>query len=172
MSECCLGGRGIPVWQALPVYPCRHWQTSTSTHRAPLTHGSRHTARCQQTHISADHYRHQDTKTWTARGRVNRNNRHTHTHTHTHTFTGHFSETTRVGRYQKGKTNLDFTEARDCECGSSISWAICKSAPRSRQITTPAPQHSVFLQAGCSSCRLTNSVKALKAFNQNNRGRR
>jgi len=24
-----------------------------------------------------------------------------------------------------------------------ISWAICKSAPRSRQITTPAPYHSV-----------------------------
>ena len=28
--------------------------------------------------------------------------------------------------------------------GSGISWAICKSAPRSRQITTPAHQHSVF----------------------------
>ena len=28
--------------------------------------------------------------------------------------------------------------------GSSISWAVCKSAPRSRQITTPAPHHSVF----------------------------
>ena len=28
--------------------------------------------------------------------------------------------------------------------GSSISWAMCKSAPRSRQITTPAPHHSVF----------------------------
>ena len=27
--------------------------------------------------------------------------------------------------------------------GSGISWAICKSAPRSRQITTPAPHHSV-----------------------------
>ena len=47
--------------------------------------------------------------------------------------------------------------------GSGISWAICKSAPRSRQITTPAPHHSVFLQAGCPSCRPTNSVKALKA---------
>ena len=30
--------------------------------------------------------------------------------------------------------------------GSGISWAICKSASRSRQITMPAPQHS-FLQA-------------------------
>ena len=47
--------------------------------------------------------------------------------------------------------------------GSGISWAICKSAPRSRQITTPAPHRSVFLQAGCPSCRPTNSVKALKA---------
>ena len=28
--------------------------------------------------------------------------------------------------------------------GSGISWAICKSSPRSRQITTPAPHHSVF----------------------------
>ena len=28
--------------------------------------------------------------------------------------------------------------------GSGISWAICKSAPRSRQITTPAPHDSVF----------------------------
>ena len=28
--------------------------------------------------------------------------------------------------------------------GSGISWAIRKSAPRSRQITTPAPHHSVF----------------------------
>ena len=28
--------------------------------------------------------------------------------------------------------------------GSAISWAICNSAPCSRQITTPAPNHSVF----------------------------
>jgi len=47
--------------------------------------------------------------------------------------------------------------------GSGISWAICKSASHSRQITTPTPHHSVFLQTGCSSCRPTNSVKALKA---------
>jgi len=28
--------------------------------------------------------------------------------------------------------------------GSGISWATCKSAPRSRHITTPAPYHSIF----------------------------
>ena len=47
--------------------------------------------------------------------------------------------------------------------GSGISWAICKSAPRSREITMPAPHHTVFLQVGCPSCHPTNSVKALKA---------
>ena len=43
--------------------------------------------------------------------------------------------------------------------GSGISWAVCKSVPRSRQITTPAPHHSVFLQAGCPSCRPTTASK-------------
>ena len=37
------------------------------------------------------------------------------THTHTHLFNGPFSRTTRVRRYQKGKTNQDFTESRDSE---------------------------------------------------------
>ena len=50
--------------------------------------------------------------------------------------------------------------------GSGISWAICKSAPRSRQITMPCSTPPLsFLQAGCPSCRPTNSVKALKATN-------
>jgi len=66
-----------------------------------------------------------------------------------------------VSRYQKGKTNLDFTEARDSEW----QWhplghmQVCTSS----QITTPVLHHSVFLQAGCPSCRPTNSDKALKA---------
>jgi len=38
-----------------------------------------------------------------------------HTHTHTHPFNGPFTGTTQVSRYQKGKTNLDFTEAKDSE---------------------------------------------------------
>ena len=36
-------------------------------------------------------------------------------HAHTHPFNGPLSGTTGVSRYQKGKTNLDFTEARDSE---------------------------------------------------------
>ena len=34
---------------------------------------------------------------------------------HTRPFNGPFSGTTQVSQYQKGKTNLDFTEARDSE---------------------------------------------------------
>jgi len=63
-----------------------------------------------------------------------------HTHTHKHPFNGPFSGTTRVSQYQKGNTNLDFTE--ETVNGSGISWA--KSAPYSRQTTTPAPHHSSF----------------------------
>jgi len=40
---------------------------------------------------------------------------HTHTHARTHPFNSPFSGTTQVSRYQKGKTNLDVTEARDSE---------------------------------------------------------
>jgi len=36
-------------------------------------------------------------------------------YTHTHPFIGPLSETTQVSQYQKGKTNPDFTEARDSE---------------------------------------------------------
>ena len=43
-------------------------------------------------------------------GRVNSS-----AYTHTRPFNGPFSGTTQVSRYQKGKTNLDFTEARDSE---------------------------------------------------------
>jgi len=38
-----------------------------------------------------------------------------HTYAHTHLFNGPFSGTTQVSQYKKGKTNLDFTEARDSE---------------------------------------------------------
>jgi len=34
---------------------------------------------------------------------------------HTHLFNSPFSGNTQVSQYQKGKTNLDFTEARDSE---------------------------------------------------------
>ena len=39
----------------------------------------------------------------------------TNTSTHPHPFNGYFPGTTRVSQYQKGKTNVDFTKARDSE---------------------------------------------------------
>ena len=86
-----------------------------------------------------------------------------HTHTHTHPFNGPSPGTTRVSRYQKGKTNLDFTEARDSE----RQWhqlghmQVCTSLQTNNHASTPPLR---FLQAGCPSCRSTNSVKALKGF--------
>jgi len=44
------------------------------------------------------------------------------------------SGTTQVGRYQKGKTNLDFTEAS----GSGNSWAeVCTSLQTDNHASTP-----------------------------------
>jgi len=48
-----------------------------------------------------------------------------------------------VSWYQKGKP-IWILLKQEIVSGSGISWAICNSAPSSRQITTPAPQHSVF----------------------------
>ena len=45
--------------------------------------------------------------------------------------------------------------------GSSISWAICVSTSLQTDNHASTPLLS-FLQAGCPSCRPTNSVKALK----------
>jgi len=88
-------------------------------------------------------------------------------HTHTHPFNGPLSGTTQVNRYQKGKTNLDFTEARDSEwqwhpLGHML---VCTSLHTDDHASTPPLS---FLQAGCPSCRPTNSVKALKALGRDN----
>ena len=61
-----------------------------------------------------------------------------------------------------GTRNLDFTEARDSEW----QWhqlgrmQVCTSLQTDSHASTPPLS---FLQAGCPSCRPTNSVKALKA---------
>ena len=61
----------------------------------------------------------------------------THTHTTVLLLCWNLSGTTRVSRYQKGKTgkgktNLDLLE-QEIVSGSGICWAICKSAPHPRQ---------------------------------------
>jgi len=66
-----------------------------------------------------------------------------------------------VSQYQKGKTNLDFTEATDSEW----QWhhlghiQVCMSLQTDNHASTPS---LTILQAGCPSCRPTNSIKALK----------
>ena len=88
------------------------------------------------------------------------------THTHTHPFNGPLSGTTRVSRYQKGKTNLDFTEARDSEWQwhQLSHMQVCTSLQADNHASTPLLS---FLWTGCPSCHPTNSVKALKAKNIN-----
>jgi len=68
-----------------------------------------------------------------------------------------------MSRYQKGKTSLEFTEAKDTEwqwhqLGHML---VCTSLQTDNHAST---QSLSFLQAGCPSCRPTNSVKALKAL--------
>ena len=72
----------------------------------------------------------------------------THTHTHTHAFNGPLSRTTRVGRYQKGKTNLDFTEARDSEwqrhqLGHML---VCTSLRTDNRTSTPPLSFTIVRQ--------------------------
>ena len=80
------------------------------------------------------------------------------------------SGTTQVSQYQKGKSNLDFTGARDSEW----QWhqlghmQVCTLLQTDNHASTSLLS---FLQAGCPSCRPTNSVKALKATETENQYR-
>jgi len=56
-----------------------------------------------------------------------------------HPFNGPLSRTTRVSRYQKGK-HIWILLKQETVSGSGISWAICKSAPRSRPHQHPNTQ--------------------------------
>jgi len=105
--------------------------------------------------------------TTTARGRIAlalwRIKLSTGSYTHTYPFNGPLSGTTQVSRYQKSKISLDFTEARDSEW----QWhqlgrvQVCTSLQTDNHTSTLPLS---FLQAGCPSCRPTNSVKALSGY--------
>ena len=69
---------------------------------------------------------------------------HTITHTHTHTrLTALFPGLPGWAGTRKVKP-IWILLKQETVNGSDISWAIGKSAPRSREITMPAPHHSVF----------------------------
>jgi len=69
-----------------------------------------------------------------------------------------------VSRYQKGKTNLDFTEARDNEW----HWhqlgrmQVCTLLQTDNHASTPPLSFFTGGMPFAPSCRPTNSVKALK----------
>jgi len=71
-----------------------------------------------------------------------------------------------VSWYQKGKTNLDFIEARDSEW----QWhqlghmQVCTLLQTDNHANTSPLS---FLQARCPSCHPTYSIKALKAVDFN-----
>ena len=84
-------------------------------------------------------------------------------HTHTHPFNGPLSGTTQVSWYQKEKP-IWILLKQETVSGSGISWAICKSAPRSRQITMPAPHHSVFYRPGALPAAQPTASKHWRQF--------
>jgi len=81
---------------------------------------------------------------------------------HAHTYTP-FVQDYPGKQVPEGKTNLDFTKARDSEW----QWhqlghmQVCTLLQTDNHTGTPPLS---VLQAGCPSCRPTNSIKALKAL--------
>jgi len=68
------------------------------------------------------------------------------------------SGSTRVSRYQKGKTNLDLLK-QEIGSGSGICWAICKSAPHAENHANIPPLSALTLlvgrQEGHPACKKT-----------------
>ena len=127
-----VGGGGVAAVQTVPdVAPVSMSQRATTGTQLTLqtlhllcTHAHTHT--CTRTHTHA----HAHART------------HTHTHTHTRLTTLCPGLSRRAGT-RKVEPIWILLE-QETVSGSGIYWAICKSAPRSRQITAPAPHHSVF----------------------------
>jgi len=84
--------------------------------------------------------------------------------THTHMFNGPLSRTTQVSRYQKGKTNVEFTEARD----SDWQWhqlghmQVCTSLLTDNHASTPP----LIFSGWMPFLRPTNSFKALSVISR------
>jgi len=121
------------AWLSVIRAPHASWATPHGrTSRFPLTAGPRVVGSVNRRdaahHLSDDHHvrhgvrqqrrlliRHTNVSACTHGHYRRPTHTRTRTHARTHTFNGPLSRTTRVSRYQKGKTNLDFTEARDSE---------------------------------------------------------
>ena len=83
---------------------------------------------------------------------------------HTHPFNGFLSGTTRVSRYQKGKTNLDFTEAT----GNEWQWhqlghmQVCTSLQTDNHASTPPLSFFTDRMPFLSPNQQRQRLKALK----------
>jgi len=157
-----LDGKGIS-WTICKQSAPRSIQTTTPTPHHSMYTGRmlflppNHQSQSTRTHAHTDIHTHTHTQTYTDR----QTDRQTDTHSRsTALIRGYPSELIP----QKGKTNLDFTEARDIEW----KWnplghmQLCTSLQTNNHASTPPLS---FLQAKCPSCRPTNSVKALKGIN-------
>ena len=75
------------------------------------------------------------------------------------------SRTTQVSRYQKGKTNLDFTEATDSEWQwHQLGHMQVRTLLQTDNNTSTTPLS--ILQARCPSWRPANSIKARRLDGQ------
>ena len=66
------------------------------------------------------------------------------TYTHTHPFNGPFPGLPRWAGTRKVKPIWILLKQETVSGSGSISWVICKSASRSKQITMPTPHYSLF----------------------------
>ena len=101
---------------------------------------------------------------------------HTRTHTNTHT---HLLNLTALCLGLPGWAGTRKVKQiwillkQETVSGSGISWAVCKSAPRSRQITMPAPNHSVFYRPeALPAARPTVSMHWTHVANNNDQAHR
>ena len=100
------------------------------------------------------------------------------TNTHTQPFNGPFSRTTQASWYQKGKTNLDFTEARDSEwqCHQLGHMQVCTLLQRDNHTSNPTTLFFTgrmpFLppnqQCQSTNCTNTRSIKQFSTVHYKN----
>ena len=88
-----------------------------------------------------------------------------HTHTHTRPFNGPFPVLPGWAGTRKEKP-IWILLKQERVSGSGISWAICKSAPRSSQITIPTPHHSVFYRPDALPATQPTASKHWRQFSR------
>jgi len=135
----------IPMWDVWPFWS-NSFDTITDWHTQRWKTSQVCIVYLPNNWCSTEHFEHRVTeclKTWQCWGIVREKSGQEMFAWNTHTFNGICPEL--PGWAGTRKVNpIWILLNQDTVSGSGISWAICKSASRSRQITIPAPHHSVF----------------------------